>query len=173
MPSLPAGSSRSSLFFTWPTTLTVGLILSCWIIRRIPLGSKVTMGLTFDVGRGGTASAFLAQAGNATGFVSLGVKISVPPKPFEDMGLPEGRGVRTAVIAVSFTRYCLGTRLTSSSVTFLIARISSSGELRPSTAIASDQEAARSEIEFYWNSSSAISCRFDASMRSFGTPFFT
>ena len=62
---------------------------------------------------------FFAQDGSSTAVVCCGAKDSPPPKPFDATGFPEGRGVRTAVIARSFLRYSRATRFTSSPVTFL------------------------------------------------------
>ena len=136
------------MFFTWPITVIVGLTLSCWTIRRIPLRSIVATGFTFDGGEVGRTAALFAQAGSSTGSVRLGANDSFPPYPFEATGFPEGRGVTMAVSAVSLMRYPLATRFTSSTVTFPIAAIPSSGEFRPATATAWDHTSASPAIEF-------------------------
>src|SRR5271169_4554191 len=116
----------------------------------------VTVGFNVEIGTGGNAETFFAQAGSITCFVRFGAKDSPPPKPFDEMGIPEGCGVSSATIAVSLCRYSLATLFTSSGETFLIASISSLGELRPSTAIASDHKDASPDMEFLSNSASAI-----------------
>jgi hypothetical protein len=73
-------------------------------------------------------------------------------------------------MAVSLTRYSRATRFTSAGVTFWMARMSSSGELRPATASAWDHSAARPGIEFLRNWASATACRLTASTRSGGMP---
>ncbi len=115
-----------------------------------------------------------AQAGRGTDLVCLGPKDSWPrPNPAVAAGLPEGRGVKIPTIAVSFTRYSRATRFTSATVTFWMAAMSSSGELRPSTATACDHSDANPEMELRRNWASASSCRLAASTRSGGTPFAT
>src|SRR5208283_1898439 len=126
-------------------------------MSRNPLGKIVTVGFKVEIGTGGKAETFFAQAGNGTCFVRFGAKDSPPPKLFDEIGVPEGCGVSSATIAVSLRRYSLATLFTSSGETFLMASISSLGELRPSTAIASDHKNASPEMEFLSNSASAIS----------------
>src|SRR5512135_73171 len=108
-------------------------------MRRNPLGRSVTVGTGMGAGRVGGITAALAQAGRGTGLVCFGANDSAPPNPWEATGCPDGRGVRIAVTAVSLTRYSLATRFTSATVTFLMASMSSSGDVRPSTARAWDQ----------------------------------
>ena len=116
------------------------------------------MGFTVEVGIAGGATAFPAQAGRGTGFVCFGAKDSAPRrKPSAATGAPDGRGVSTATVAVSLTRYSLATRFTSATATFFMASMSSSGEVRPSTARAWDQAMASPVTEFFSNSASAIS----------------
>src|SRR5512145_1745040 len=138
----------------------------CTISLR-PLGSSVTIGFTRDVGTANGANVFFAQAGKGTGLVSLGAKDSVAGRESEAArGLPDSRGVNIATTALSLKRYFLATRLTSATVTFLIASILSSGELRPCTAKACDHSPASPAIEFLRNSASATTRRFVASTKS-------
>src|SRR4030095_3366726 len=138
--------------------LTVSLMVSGWTIRRTPLGNSVTVGLTFDIGTSRGFNVLFAQAGNGTDFVSFGAKDSLPGREFSDAtGLPDSCGVNTATIAVSLVIYFFATRFQSAPLTVLIASMSSSGELRPSTARACDHSRARPEMEFRRNSASAIS----------------
>lgn len=132
-----------------PYTLTVGLIVSGCTIKRSPFGRTVTVGLKLDGGTRGAASTFCAHSGRATDLTSFGAKDSPPPNPLEATGFPDGLGVRIAVSDVSLTRNSFATRFTSATVTFWIARISSSGELRLLTASASDQTEASPEMEFF------------------------
>ena len=156
----------------WPVTVTELLIVSCCTISFMPFGSVLTVGFVVSFGISRRVSAADAHSGNATGPVGLPASDSAPPNDFEEIGLPEGCGVSTAVIASSGFRYFRITSFTSSTVTFWIASMSSSGDCRPSTATAFDHSIASPAIEFFWNSSSATSWRFAASTRSAGTPFF-
>ena len=83
---------------------------------------------------------------------------------------PDASGVSTATMALSGSRYCRATRSTSAAVTFSMARISSAGDCRPSTARALDQAMASPE----WNSSELRPGRLPflaASTRSAGKPW--
>ena len=138
------------------------------------MASTVTAGFTFDAGTSRGFNVLFAHAGSGTGFVCLGAKDSLPGfEPSEATGLPDSRGVNKATTAVSLIRYFLATRFTSVTVTFLIASMSSSGEVRPSTDSACDHSAARPAMEFLRNSASATSRRLVASTRSAGTPLLT
>src|SRR6266496_1262642 len=104
------------------------------MIRRNPLGSAVTLGLTVDVGTANGESAFFAQAGSGTAFVCFGAKDSPPERePSDATASPDSCGVIITVTALSLMRYFFATRFTSATVTFLIASMSSSIEVRPST----------------------------------------
>src|SRR5579859_7456021 len=98
--------------------LTVSLIDSGCTISLEAVGSVLTTGCTVALGMESFFNATSAQAGSFTFLVCLGAKDSLPPNPFEDIGLPETCGVNTAVMAFDCTRYWRATRLTSATVTF-------------------------------------------------------
>ena len=155
----------------FPSTVIVGVIFSVLTIRRRPLGKVMSVD---DGGAGGISSASSrdpAHEGNSTGFVGAEVNCSPPPNPLEATGAPDGTGFSSAVIEFWSTRYCFATRFTSAGVTRLIASTSSSGELRPSAASASDHASAKPGMELRRNSAPAISRRLAASTSSAGTPF--
>src|ERR1041385_5841448 len=94
---------------------------SGWMIRRRPLARFVTIGCVVDSGTDRRFTAFSAQGGSDTSVVFVGVKDSLPPNPFGDVGFPEGWGVRIALIACSRFRSCWATRFTSAADTFRMA----------------------------------------------------
>src|SRR5581483_4545908 len=117
---------------------TTSLMLSGCTITLIPLAKFVTNGLSVVLGVGNWSVTFFAQSGNFTfGFFDE-AKLSAPPKLFPEIGLSDGTGVRIAEMEWSKSKYFFATRLTSSTVTLRYELMSSSGELRPSTATASD-----------------------------------
>src|SRR5271167_2572986 len=119
--------------------LTVSLTDSGCTISLIPLARFVTNGLSVVAGTGNPSVIFCVHAGSLTFAFLVEISDSPPPKLFDEIGLSDGVGVRIAEIAWSKSRYFLATRFTSSTVTARNKLMSSSGELRPSTATASDQ----------------------------------
>src|SRR4029077_14319423 len=121
----------------------VGVIFSVLTLRRIPLDKVISA----EGGGGGGNSTVrrrvLAQEGKSTGFVGADVNCSPPPNPLEATASPDGTGFNSAVIEFWSTRNCLAIRFTSRAVTRFMASTSSSGELRPSAASASDHSAAK------------------------------
>ena len=136
----------------------------------MPFGSVTSDGVSRDSGTVIFASCDSAHSGSKTGFFGGDVVVSPPPKPFSATGLPDGLGTRVVTIERSSRTYSRRTRFTSSAVTVLMATMSSSGELRPSAASASDHSDARSSIELRLNAACATSLRLAASTRSSGTP---
>src|SRR6267154_180726 len=125
--------------------LAVSLTDSGCTISLIPLDKFVTNGFSIVAGTGRPSVIFSAHDGSFTFAFLVEISDSPPPKLFDEIGLSDGVGVRIAEIAWSKSRYFLATRFTSSTVTARNRLMSSSGELRPSTATASDHALARPE----------------------------
>src|SRR5579862_1553936 len=115
----------------------------------MPLGRLVTTGFNVEGGISICSVIFLAHTGSLTPVAFDAANDSLPPKLFEEIGLPEGCGVKMAEMAWSKSKYCLATRLTSATVTWRMAAMSSSGDCRPSMATASDHAEASPDTEFF------------------------
>ena len=154
-----------------PNTSTVLLTCSGCTITRRPLESVNAVGWIADVGTSRLPRALWAQSGSVTGPLGLPPKLSAPPKPWLEVGLPDDWGVRMAVMAWEGSNTCAASASTCAGVTASIAAFTSSGELAPSNASACDQALARPLTEFFWYSRSAMARALAASTRSAGTPF--
>ena len=153
-----------------PITVIVGVVRSVSTIRRIPLGSVISVGWRFHFGTASWLSCVSAQGGNCTGLVGALVTFSAAAKSLACNRRARRLRVSVPTMAFCSTRYCFATRSTSATVTFLMASTSCSRRgaafadhsLRPQIGQARNRVA----IEF----AEAISSRLAAATRSGLTP---
>ena len=141
-PSLPWAISTLALFLTRPYTLTVSLTDCGWMMSRRPLGRLVLNGFSVRRARQLLRELWRPSAGSLTS-ASWRRRRFLAAKAFRRDGLAGGLGREDGGDGVVEIQILAATRLTSATVTRRMAAISSSGDLRSSTATAWDHAMAR------------------------------